>query len=162
MKTQILSLEFGTQQNPKERCTNITPQIQQAVDDMKLFNGFIHVQVMHTTCGMALQEDEPCLFEDLFALLEWMAPADGHYKHDDFSVRTKNLDENRKERKNGYAHLRALLLQQVLLLRVESGKLCLGTWQQVLLFDFDAVEQFQMRKIYVSAMPQPMMFSEGK
>src|SRR3989344_296986 len=136
MKTQIFSFNLGIQQDPKERCVNITSHIQEAVDVMRIHCGWIHVQAMHTTCGLALQEDEPCLFEDFFALLERLAPVSGNYLHDDFTVRTKNLDENRKERKNGYAHLRALLLQPILLLRVEDGKLCLGKWKQVLLFDF--------------------------
>jgi secondary thiamine-phosphate synthase enzyme len=71
-------------------------------------------------------EYEAGLIEDLKRTFERMAPQDGEYAH------------NRKWGDgNGFSHVRASLLGPSLCIPVENGRLALGTWQQVVLIDFD-------------------------
>ncbi|MBN1815945.1 MAG: YjbQ family protein, partial [Sedimentisphaerales bacterium] len=63
---------------------------------------------------------------DINAALEKIAPARGHYEHE----QTWHDD-------NGHAHVRATLMGPSLMVPVVDGKLALGTWQQIVLIDFD-------------------------
>lgn len=146
---------FPVRQEVNQKYLNITEKVQSAVDEFRITAGHIHVMVMHTTCALALQEDEPCLINDLFAALYAFAHPAAHYAHDS-SARTKNLDPDRKERRNGYAHLWALWMnRQELTIPVRDGKLFLGRWQQILFFDFDTQERIQRRTITVSVIGSP-------
>lgn len=59
----------------------------------------------------------------------------GYLKHDDFSIRTENM--NPDERKNAMAHLKAAMIRESLLWSFNNGKLNLGKWQSMLFWDFD-------------------------
>jgi secondary thiamine-phosphate synthase enzyme len=71
-------------------------------------------------------EYEPGLLKDLPAAFEKIAPMNIRYHHDD------TWHDG-----NGYAHVRAALLGASLVVPFENGKLLLGTWQQIVLVDFD-------------------------
>ena len=159
--------QFNVTLGKSELYHNITEQIQGIVSGWELQDGHIDVFVEHTTCAVVLQEDEPCLIEDIFDRLDEIAPvslrdidssyslsrAKGHYyRHDNLKIRTVNLDPSRKERINGHAHVRALFFPQSLVLRIRNGQIHLGRWQQVLFFDFDGLGDRQERTILVSVM----------
>jgi len=142
---------------------NITEQIQDIVSGWELQDGHIDVFVEHTTCAVVLQEDEPCLIEDIFDRLDEIASVSSrdidpsnllfrehYYRHDNLKIRTVNLDPSREERINGHAHVRALFFPQFLVLRIRNGKIHLGRWQQVLFFDFDCLTDSQERTISMS------------
>lgn len=175
MKAGTFTVRF----KERELYRNVTEEIQVIVHDWGMQDGYIHVFVEHTTCTLLLQEDEPCLMQDLFARLDEIAPqseglmvrdmiarvnsyhtADlvrdlrlAYYSHDDPTVRTENLEEGTEERKNGHAHVRASLVgQPFLTLRVKEGKLKLGKWQQILFFDFDDLTERRERTISVDMM----------
>jgi len=78
------------------------------------------------TAGITTIEYEEGALEDLKAAIERIAPQDMHYRHD-----------ARWGDGNGFAHVRAALLGPSLTVPVSEGKLRLGTWQQILLVDFD-------------------------
>src|SRR5439155_1534917 len=72
-----------------------------------LVTGRIHLQSLHTTLGLAINENEPLLLRDFQSMLERIAPQDATYLHDDFSRRVEiALDEP----VNGHAHCRQLLV----------------------------------------------------
>lgn len=68
-------------------------------------------------------------------LITILRPA-GYLKHDDFSIRTENM--NPGERKNATAHLKAAMIRESLLWSFSGGKLNLGKWQSILFWDFDS------------------------
>jgi secondary thiamine-phosphate synthase enzyme len=107
-------------------------------------SGVLHVFTRHTTTGLLINEAEPLLLDDLAARLERWAPADGAYRHDDFSCRVVNVGPG--ERINGHAHCRAALFRTSEAVPVVGGALCLGRWQRVLLVEFDGP---QMREVMV-------------
>jgi len=83
--------------------------------------------VVGSTAALSTLEYEPGLVQhDIAAALETIAPADGSYEHE----RTWNDD-------NGHSHVRACLIGPSLALPIVGGRIPLGTWQQVVLLDFD-------------------------
>ena len=82
--------------------------------------------VVGATAALSTIEYEPGAVADLKTALERIAPMDGHYEHNEAW-----------HDGNGYAHLRAALMKPSLSIPVVDGQLILGTWQQVILLDFD-------------------------
>jgi len=96
---------------------------------------------MHTTLGIAVNENEPLLHRDFENLLERLAPAGAGYEHDDFSRR---FDVPLGEPVNGHAHCRQLLLTAFATLLVEDGQLLLGRWQSVFAVELDGPRHRQL------------------
>lgn len=120
---------------------DITPRLRAEVTAAGLRNGRVHLQSLHTTLGLALNENEPLLLLDLQSLLERLAPGDAGYHHDDFSRRQGLLQG---EPVNGHAHCRQLLLQPSCTVLVEEGELVLGRWQSVFAVELDGPRQRQL------------------
>jgi len=113
---------------------DITEQLRQEVRRSGLRMGRIHLQSLHTTVGLAVNENEPLLLRDFESLLERLAPSGTGYEHDDFARRFEiTLDEP----VNGHAHCRQLLLTGFATLLVEEGDLVLGRWQSVFAVELD-------------------------
>ena len=79
-----------------------------------------------STMGITTFEFEPGLIKDMKELYERLAPSDRSYAHDETWGDA-----------NGFSHLRAALQGQSLTIPFENGKLLLGTWQQVVVAEFD-------------------------
>ena len=105
---------------------DLTAQVQAVVDRHGLSRGQALVFVSGSTAGLTTVEYEPGLVEDLPAAFERLAPRDLRYKHED----TWHDD-------NGHSHVRASLLGPSLCVPFDQGRLLLGTWQQIVLIDFD-------------------------
>jgi secondary thiamine-phosphate synthase enzyme len=113
---------------------DITNKLREEVKKSGLRMGRIHLQSLHTTVGLAVNENEPLLLRDFESLLERLAPTGAGYEHDDFARRFEiALDEP----VNGHAHCRQLLLTGFATLLVENGDLVLGRWQSVFAVELD-------------------------
>jgi len=113
---------------------DLTRRIRDEVQRSGLRTGRIHLQSLHTTLGLAINENEPLLLRDFQHLLERLAPGDAGYEHDDFARRYEIAVD---EPVNGHAHCRQLLLTGFATLLVEEGKLVLGRWQSVFAVELD-------------------------
>jgi secondary thiamine-phosphate synthase enzyme len=113
---------------------DITEQLRKEVRQSGLRVGRIHLQSLHTTVGLAINENEPLLLRDFQSLLERLAPSGAGYEHDDFARR---FDIALDEPINGHAHCRQLLLTGFATLLVEDGDLVLGRWQSVFAVELD-------------------------
>jgi octaprenyl-diphosphate synthase len=113
---------------------DLTRRIRDEVQKAGLRTGRIHLQSLHTTLGLAVNENEPLLLRDFQHLLERLAPGDAGYEHDDFARRYEIAID---EPVNGHAHCRQLLLTGFATLLVEEGKLVLGRWQSVFAVELD-------------------------
>jgi octaprenyl-diphosphate synthase len=113
---------------------DLTRRIRDEVQKAGLRTGRIHLQSLHTTLGLAINENEPLLLRDFQHLLERLAPGDAGYEHDDFARRYEIAVD---EPVNGHAHCRQLLLTGFATLLVEDGKLVLGRWQSVFAVELD-------------------------
>ena len=132
-------LRFETE-HPTE-FVDITDRLRDEVQRAGLWIGRVHLQSLHTTLGIAINENEPLLLRDFEALLERLAPVGAGYQHDDFARR---FDIAADEPENGHAHCRQLLLTGFATLLVEDGKLVLGRWQSVFAVELDGPRQRQL------------------
>jgi len=132
-------LEFASM-HPTE-FVDITDRIRDEVRGSGLRNGRVHLQSLHTTVGIAVNENEPLLHRDFEILLERLAPTGAGYEHDDFSRR---FDIALDEPVNGHAHCRQLLLSAFATLLVEDGGLVLGRWQSVFAVELDGPRHRQL------------------
>ena len=105
---------------------DITAQIQKNLEDGNLQEGNVTVFVIGSTAAITAFEYEPGLISDLKELYEQLAPSNKTYAHDEVWGDA-----------NGFSHLRAALQGPSLVVPFISGKLVLGTWQQVVLAEFD-------------------------
>ncbi len=105
---------------------DITAEIAAAVKKAGLREGVAHLFVRGSTAALTTIEHEPGALADLLRALDRIAPMDGHYEHNEAWGDG-----------NGYAHLRAALMQPDLCIQFNAGSLSLGTWQQIILIDFD-------------------------
>ena len=105
---------------------DLTDKIQSAVDKSNVIAGVVTVFVPGSTAGVTTIEFESGVVEDLKNAIDRLAPQNIHYDHD-----------ARWGDGNGFAHVRAALLGPSLTVPIADGKLQLGTWQQIVLIDFD-------------------------
>jgi len=106
---------------------NITDDVSRVVSGSGVSNGTVTVFNVGSTAGITTTEFEPGLANhDLEAAFERIAPAQGRYEHEE----TWHDD-------NGHSHVRASLLGPSLSVPVVEGQMTLGTWQQIILVDFD-------------------------
>lgn len=106
---------------------NLTDELQALVEKSGVRAGQLTAVVVGSTAALTTTEFEPGLVEhDLAAALEKIAPRDGHYEHE----ATWGDD-------NGHSHVRASLIGPSISLPVLDGRIPLGTWQQVILMEFD-------------------------
>ena len=104
----------------------ITSKVQDVLHQSTLRNGVVTVFVPGSTAGITTIEFESGVVEDLKKAIDRLAPQGIHYDHD-----TRWGDGN------GFSHVRAALLGPSLTIPFTDGKLQLGTWQQIVLIDFD-------------------------
>ncbi len=110
-------------------CTDIidiTPQVGKTISACGLGNGLAAIFITGSTAGLTTIEYEAGAIEDLRRAIERAAPRDIHYEHD-----------ARWGDGNGFSHVRAALLGPSLCVPFSAGRLSLGTWQQIVLVDFD-------------------------
>jgi len=105
---------------------DITPDITQLLHSSGLKDGNMTVFVVGSTAGLTTFEYEPGLIEDVRSFYQKLIPDNKRYSHD------KTWGDA-----NGFSHLRAALTGQSLTIPFENSKLLLGTWQQVVLAEFD-------------------------
>jgi secondary thiamine-phosphate synthase enzyme len=105
---------------------DITPELSQWVTESGVVTGLAAVQVVGSTGGITTIEYESGALADLRRSIESVAPADGRYAHN-----------ARWGDGNGYSHVRSALLKTALTLPIVDGRLQLGTWQQVVVLNFD-------------------------
>lgn len=128
MKVLTKELEFKTKGH--NDIINITDSVINFVEVSGMSEGTVTLFVVGSTAGLSTCEYEPALVSDIKEIFEKLVPRDVSYAHDDTWGDA-----------NGYAHVRATLLGSSLVVPVVKGRLTLGTWQQIILIDFDNRER---------------------
>ena len=105
---------------------DITAKVREHIEKEKIKEGLVTVFVSGSTAALTTIEFESGLVQDLKAVVEKLIPSDRRYHHDD-----------RWGDDNGFSHLRAALFGPSLAIPIENGRPVLGTWQQIVLLDFD-------------------------
>ena len=105
---------------------DITAEVQRVVDELGVEEGQALVFVRGSTAAIATMEFEPGGVADLREMLERLIPTRGDYLHNEL-----NHDSN------SHAHQRATLVGPSETVPIVAGRLATGTWQQIVLIDFD-------------------------
>jgi len=118
---------------------NITQQVLSILKKSSVVDGLVTVFCPGSTGAITTIEYESGVLEDLKNALERIAPSNIPYRHD-----------LRWGDGNGFSHVRAALMKPSLTVPVVSGKMTLGTWQQIVFMDFD--NRSRHREIVVQVM----------
>ncbi len=105
---------------------DVTDRVAAFVSKHEVNSGNVTIFVSGSTAGITTTEYEPGLRKDIPAAFERIAPTSARYHHDEAW-----------HDGNGHSHVRAALLGPSLTIPFVNGKLTLGTWQQIVLIDFD-------------------------
>jgi secondary thiamine-phosphate synthase enzyme len=105
---------------------DITDKIREKINSSGFNEGNVLVFAGGSTAGITTIEYEPGLLKDYPEFFEKIVPSNKSYQHD-----------NTWHDGNGYAHIRAALQGASLTVPFSKGKMLLGTWQQIILVDFD-------------------------
>jgi len=106
--------------------TNITPEIAREINNSNITSGIATIFVTGSTAGITTIEFEEGLISDFKEMWERNVPQNITYQHD-----------RRWGDGNGYSHVRASLQGPSLVIPFTNKKLALGTWQQIIIVDFD-------------------------
>jgi secondary thiamine-phosphate synthase enzyme len=104
---------------------DVTGEVAGAAKASGVRNGIVCVFVPGSTAGITAIEHEPGMMRDLQEFLDRTAPAEHGYHH------------NHGGDSNGHAHVRSAFIGPSLTVPLIEGRLALGTWQQIVLVDFD-------------------------
>ncbi|TES91327.1 MAG: YjbQ family protein [Candidatus Cloacimonadota bacterium] len=106
---------------------DITSDVEKFIDKCKVTNGIATVFVPGSTGAVTTAEYEPGLKKDIPEFVDKILPQDAYYHHNE------TWHDG-----NGFSHMRAALYGPSLTVPFENRRLTLGTWQQIILLDFDA------------------------
>lgn len=109
---------------------DVTFKVQNFVRKSQIKNGLVCVFISGSTAGVTTIEYEPNLVKDFQEAMERLVPQNKKYHH------RKTWGDD-----NGFSHIRASLLGPSLAVPLKDGKLYLGTWQQIVVCDFDNRER---------------------
>jgi secondary thiamine-phosphate synthase enzyme len=138
MKAHAFKIERRTRGD--DHVLDLTDELQAGIRQSGIRTGHAVAMVVGSTAALTATEFEPGLADhDLAEAMERLAPRDGRYAHEE----TWGDD-------NGHSHVRASLTGPSLALPVVDGRIPLGTWQQVILMDFDT--RPRSREVVVSVL----------
>jgi secondary thiamine-phosphate synthase enzyme len=116
---------------------DITQQVERTISESGVRQGIVNVSGKGSTLGITTIEFEPGCVADLRRALDRIAPPTSDYAHN------ARWGDN-----NGYSHLRSALIGTAKSFPVVDGRLGLGTWQQIILCDFD--DRPRQREVHVT------------
>ena len=124
MKTYRKELWFNTKN--RIEYINITREVQKAVDESGVKEGFVLVNAMHITASVFINDDETGLHSDFKKWLEKLAP------HQPVSQYSHNVGEE-----NADAHIKRQIMGREVVVAITDGKLDFGPWEQIFYGEFD-------------------------
>jgi len=128
MKSYRKELWFNTKN--RREYINITPQVEEALRESGIKEGFVLCNAMHITASVFINDDESGLHHDFEAWLEKLAPEKPYsqYQHNGFED-------------NADAHLKRSVMGREVLVAVTDGKLDFGPWERIFYGEFDGKRQ---------------------
>ena len=122
----VKTLSFQVNSKGHTDIIDITENVKSSLNESGMRNGNVLIFAPGSTAGITTIENEPGLMRDYPDFLERIIPSSGKYHHDE------TWHDG-----NGYAHVRASLQGASFTVPFADRKLLLGTWQQIILIDFD-------------------------
>ena len=124
MKSYRKELWFNAK--ARRELINITPQVQQCLEESGITEGLVLCNAMHITASVFINDDESGLHQDFEVWLEKLAPEKPHsqYRHNGFED-------------NADAHLKRTIMGREVVVAVTDGQLDFGPWEQIFYGEFD-------------------------
>jgi secondary thiamine-phosphate synthase enzyme len=122
--TQYLTFEVPARMD----FVNITPQVEEAVQESQVAEGLCLVNAMHITASVFINDDEPGLHEDYKRWLEDLAP---------FDPSPQRYHHNRTGEDNADAHHKRQVMGREVVVAITGGELDFGPWEQIFYGEFD-------------------------
>ncbi len=124
MKSYRKELWFNT--SSRRGYINITPQVQECLEESSIKEGFVLCNAMHITASVFINDDEAGLHHDFEVWLEGLAPEKPYaqYRHNGFED-------------NADAHLKRSVMGREVVVAVSGGRLDFGPWEQIFYGEFD-------------------------
>jgi len=124
MKSYRKELWFNT--SSRRGYINITPQVQECLEESGIKEGFVLCNAMHITASVFINDDEAGLHHDFEVWLEGLAPEKPYsqYRHNGFED-------------NADAHLKRSVMGREVTIAITGGKLDFGPWEQIFYGEFD-------------------------
>ena len=121
-----------------KQSVDVTDSVRELLRRAGLRDGLCHVMVLHSTAAIVVNEtDDPNIGSDIVAALDRAIPDHAGWLHD-------RIDDN------AHSHIKAAILGPAETLAVSGGDLVLGTWQRVILMEFDGPRK---RRVHVKLLP---------
>ncbi len=109
---------------------NITPQVEECVQQSGVWDGLVLINAMHITASVFINDDERGLLGDFEKWLEGLAP------HEPVSQYAHNTGED-----NADAHLKRSIMGREAVVAITNGKLDFGPWEQIFYGEFDGMRK---------------------
>ena len=135
----VINQRMFAQTTGKTDIIDLTAQVEKQVKKSTIENGSVTLFIPGSTASLTTIEFESGVINDLKKAIDRMAPEDIYYEHNE-----------RWGDGNGYAHVRAALIGPSLHIPVIGGKITLGTWQQIVLIDFDNRPRERIIQVQIS------------
>ncbi len=121
-----------------KQSVDVTDSVREVLRRAGLGEGLCHVMVLHSTAAIVVNEtDDPNIGSDIVAALDRAIPDHAGWLHD-------RIDDN------AHSHIKAAILGPAETLAVSGGDLVLGTWQRIILMEFDGPRK---RRVHVKLLP---------
>lgn len=116
--------------NDRMQLSNVTDRINEVVRKSGVRDGLVHLQTLHTTTAIFINEWQDALLHDVKEFFERVVDHNEYYRHNDPLY-------SDCERRNADSHMRGMMMGQTLCLQVRNASVLLGTWQSIVLAEFD-------------------------
>jgi secondary thiamine-phosphate synthase enzyme len=138
---KVFSKTISVKTNDRMELVNLTQDIREFAEMTGIKDGYVQVSSLHTTAGLFVNEWQDALLVDIKSMLSQIVQREGYYRHND-------PEFSDCDRHNADSHLRNVVMGNSLSVPISEGELVLGTWQSVILAEFDGPNQ---RRVFFQA-----------
>ena len=115
---------------------DFTDKIETLIKNSPVKHGSVTIFTPHTTTAVLINEAETGYINDFKRKLEDLVPSDSYYEHDDWDLRTENMQED--ENVNGRSHVRdSIIGSTAITLPIVDAEMIIGRWQRLFFVELD-------------------------
>ena len=115
---------------------DFTDKIETLIKNSPVKHGSVTIFTPHTTTAVLINESETGYINDFKRKLEDLVPSDSYYEHDDWDLRTENMQED--ENVNGRSHVRGSIIgSTAITLPIVDAEMIIGRWQRLFFVELD-------------------------
>ena len=138
-----LALHFDTEET--NQFCDFTEAVLDIVSKSGIKHGSVSLFTPHTTTAVLINESETGYINDFKKRIEELVPSDSYYEHDDWDLRTENMQED--ENVNGRSHVRGTIIgSSGVSLPIINSELIIGRWQRLFFVELDCARS---RRLFV-------------